>query len=167
VRDRASTIISRLLTSLRKSTPSRRRKASAGATRPSLTKSIANRSAACGVRFAARVCRIHNLPFSIVNSTSWMSAKSCSSRRSASRNCRPISGSERMMASSVSGLCPPDTTSSPWDSNSTSITGRAAPVEGSRENATPAPDDAPALPKTIACTVTAVPCKSSRCSSLR
>jgi hypothetical protein len=37
--------------------------------------------------------------------------------------------------------------------------GCADPVEGSRENATPAPDDRPRFPNTIACTVTAVPCR--------
>ncbi len=46
---------------------------------PSCTRSIAIRSAARGVRFAERVCRIHNLLSSMVNSTSWTSPNSFSS----------------------------------------------------------------------------------------
>ena len=42
-----------------------------------------------------------------------------------------------------------------------------APVEGSRENATPAPDDGLPLPNTIACTVTAVPWRCPSRSSWR
>ena len=105
--------MSRLLTTLRKSTPLRRCKASAGVISPALTRSIAHRTAACGVRFASRVCKNHNLPLSIVNSTSCMSRNSCSRRVSAARNCVATAGSERAIASSVSGLCLPDTTSSP------------------------------------------------------
>ena len=131
--------------------------------RPSLTRSTAKRSAACGVRFAERVCKIHNLPSSIVNSTSWTSPNSFSSRASVSRNCAATAGAERMIASSVSGLRLPDTTSSPCDPNRTSMTGCAVPVEGSLENATPEPEESPRFPNTIASIVTAVPCRSSRC----
>ena len=48
--------------------------------RPSSTRSHAIRNAASGVRLALRVCSIHSVPFSTVNSKSWASWKSASSR---------------------------------------------------------------------------------------
>ena len=57
-----STSTRRLVTSALKSKPFKPPQGFGGVISPSLTKSIANRSAACGVRFAERVCKIHNLP---------------------------------------------------------------------------------------------------------
>ena len=51
----------------------------------------------------------------------------------------------------------PATTSSPWALTRNSPKKRRSPVEGSRVNATPVPEVSPRFPKTIACTVTAVP----------
>ena len=79
--------------------PRRSRRAAAapraGVISPSLTKSMANRSAACGVRLAARVCRIHNLPSSMVNSTSCTSREFAFEQRQRLAQLRGDAGSER------------------------------------------------------------------------
>ena len=53
--------------------------------------------------------------------------------------------------------CVPETTSSPWAPNLKSMTGSFSPFHGFLVNATPAPELRPMFPKTIACTVIAVP----------
>jgi len=52
-----------------------------------------------------------------------------------------VAGITWSMAASVRGVRRPETTSSPCASNRKSITGPALPVDGSRENATPEPED--------------------------
>ena len=71
---------SEISTSAARSMPAIRSSASSLVISPSCTRSMAIRSAARGVRFAERVCRIHNLPSSMVNSTSCTSPNSRSSR---------------------------------------------------------------------------------------
>ncbi len=51
----------------------------------------------------------------------------------------------------------PETTSSPWALSRKSPEGCGAPVISSRLKATPEPESSPLLPKTICCTLTAVP----------
>ena len=51
----------------------------------------------------------------------------------------------------------PETTSSPWAFSRKSPEGSGAPVTSSRLNATPEAEVSPLLPKTICCTLTAVP----------
>ena len=105
----------------------------------------------------------------MVNSTSCTSPKCVRARQHVAT--RPRSPGMACASSfSVCGVRRPETTSSPCASNRTSITGSAAPVEGSRENATPEPDVSPRLPNTMACTVTAVPCRcraSAACDKYR
>ena len=67
-------------------------------------------------------------------------------------------GQPRRRSSRMSrGVRTPLTTSSPWASSRKSPQGSGAPVTSSRLNATPEPDVAPLLPKTICWTLTAVP----------
>ncbi len=55
------------------------------------------------------------------------------------------------------GVRTPETTSSPWALTRKSPEGAGSPVISSRENATPLHELSPLLPKTICCTLTAVP----------
>ena len=65
------------------------------------------------------------------------------------------------------GVRMPATTSSPCAFGRYSPKKRRSPVEGSRVNATPVAESSPRLPKTMACTLTAVPQSSGIPSSLR
>ena len=56
-----------------------------------------------------------------------------------------------------SGVRTPATTSSPWAFIMNSPQKIFSPVAGSRVKATPEPEFSPVLPKTIDCTLTAVP----------
>ncbi len=55
------------------------------------------------------------------------------------------------------GVLTPETTSSPWALIRKSPEGAGAPVTSSRLKATPVAEVSPLLPKTICCTLTAVP----------
>ena len=59
--------------------------------------------------------------------------------------------------SMVWGVRTPATTSSPWAFMRNSPKRCFSPVAGSRVKATPVPELSPVLPKTIICTLTAVP----------
>ena len=61
----------------------------------------------------------------------------------------------------------PATTSSPWALMRYSPLKRFSPVAASREKATPVAELSPMLPKTIACTETAVPHSAGMLLSLR
>src|SRR3982074_1217058 len=72
-------------------------------------------------------------------------------------SCAWTSGSQLRSSPRSRGGRTPDTTSSPCAFARKSPEGSGAPVSSSRENATPLPLLSPRLPKTICCTLTAVP----------
>ncbi len=125
--------------------------------RPSRTISTAIRTAAAGLRCPGRDWSTNSRPCCTVNSTSHMSPVSASSACVAAWS-SPQSCSEwARRASTASGVVDPLTTSSPWAQRMKSPYSTASPDPGSRVKTTPVPESSSRLPKTIACTVTAVP----------
>ena len=84
--------------------------------RPSFSISMAMRRAAAAVRLPARVCSIHSLPCSMVNSMSHISRKWFSSTSKISSSWAPASSKPSTVFRSAMGLVlrMPATTSSPW-----------------------------------------------------
>ena len=133
---------------------------------PPSRRRCARRRGRCACR--PRVCSMKSLPCWMVNSRSCMSRKwrssfsqtSCElavglrgSRRPSPRLCRPS-------PTIGFGVRMPATTSSPWALIRYSPKNRRSPVAGLRVKATPVAQSSPRLPKTIACTLTAVPRRS-------
>ena len=142
-----------------------RNSASGSSNTPSSTRSTAIVTMARPVRLPERVCSTQSLPCWTVNSTSCISPK-CSSSRAQAATSSPCttgmrSSSELPGAPSPAlrpcGVRMPATTSSPCAFTRYSPLSRAAPVAGSRVKTTPVAQSSPRLPKTIACTLTAVP----------
>ncbi len=141
--------------------------ASARVMRRSFASATAMRTAACAVRLASRVCSIHSLPRSTVNSTS------CTSRqwRSSVAHTRTSSPHTRGIACArVAIRCVtrvPATTSSPCALGSQSPSIARSPVVTSRVVRTPVAEPAPRLPNTIVWMLTAVPRSCAMPAALR
>ncbi len=134
---------------------------------PSPAMSLAILSAAAPVRLPLLVWSMYSRSRSMVNSMSCMSPYSRSSRSAVSRNCRYAPGKTSSISGSGRGVRMPATTSSPWAFRRNSPKSPCSPVAGSRVNATPVAEVSPMFPKTIRCTVTAVPRESGIPYSLR
>ena len=146
-----------------------RSRAVAGAINPSATWSTAICSAAHGVRLAVRVCRRKSSPSWTVNSNSWASpnfrleqrggALELLVQRGFHTRCRRRRTCERLAAG--------DDVLTLGAGEEVHVETRLAPSDGSRVKATPAPDRPPPLPKTIRCTITAVPMSSGHAGRSR
>ena len=125
------------------------------------------RTAACAVRLASRVCSIHSLPRSTVNSTSCTSRQWRSSVVHARVNCFHTRGIAFASVAMRSVARVPATTSSPcaFMSQSPSISG--SPVVTLRVVTTPVAESFPRLPNTIVWMFTAVPRSCAMPAALR
>ena len=129
--------------------------------------SVAMRTIAGPVRLPDRVCRIHSRPCCTVNSMSCMSRKCCSNRWQAAASAAYVPGrvasieagapAARAASTIGSGVRTPATTSSPCALTRYSPKMPGSPLFGSRVKQTPVAQSSPRLPKTIDCTVQAVP----------